>query len=133
MPLIDNRLLDCSSEPEITENFNRVLSLLDSAVATMSALSGSISDLSGDMAGLSGLSGAVATLGGITTRTVTFDSDGGTEIAAQVVVYGGVATLPEAPTKEGNTFVGWFSGETEYIFTTEVKADVTLTAHWTAE
>lgn len=130
MPLIDNRLLDCSSEPEITENFNRVLSLLDSAVATMSALSGSISDLSG---GVDGLSGAVATLGGITTRTVTFDSDGGTEIAAQVVVYGGVATQPEAPTKEGNTFVGWFSGETEYIFTTEVKADVTLTAHWTAE
>lgn len=29
MPKIDERLLDCDSKEEITENFNRILALID--------------------------------------------------------------------------------------------------------
>lgn len=64
--------------------------------------------------------------------TVTFDSVGGTEIAAQDVRYNGFATEPEAPKKEGNTFLGWYVGEAAdaYDFTTPVTGNLVLTAKW---
>ncbi|KAF5057844.1 Listeria-Bacteroides repeat domain [anaerobic digester metagenome] len=123
MPVIDSRLLDCDGEPEYTENFNRVLALIDALRADMTSAQGAISSTSD----------ALDALEALTTRTVTFDSDGGTEGVQQIVVYGGVATEPTAPTKEGYTFGGWYSGETVYDFATAVKADLTLTAHWTEE
>ena len=123
MPVIDSRLLDCSSEQEVTENFNRIIALIDTLRADMTSAQGAISSTSD----------ALDALEALTTRTVTFDSDGGTEVVQQIVVYGGVATEPTAPTKEGYTFGGWFSGETVYDFATAVKADLTLTAHWTEE
>lgn len=123
MPVIDSRLLDCSSEPEVTENFNRIIALIDTLRADMTSAQGAISSTSD----------ALDALEALTTRTVTFDSDGGTEVVQQIVVYGGVATEPTAPTKEGYTFGGWYSGETVYDFATAVKADLTLTAHWTEE
>lgn len=123
MPVIDSRLLDCSSEPEVTENFNRIIALIDTLRADMTSAQGAISSTSD----------ALDALEALTTRTVTFDSDGGTEVVQQIVVFGGVATEPTAPTKEGYTFGGWYSGETVYDFATAVKADLTLTAHWTEE
>lgn len=123
MPVIDSRLLDCSSEPEVTENFNRIIALIDTLRADMTSAQGAISSTSD----------ALDALEALTARTVTFDSDGGTEVVQQIVVYGGVATEPTAPTKEGYTFGGWYSGETVYDFATAVKADLTLTAHWTEE
>lgn len=123
MPVIDSRLLDCSSEQEVTENFNRIIALIDTLRADMTSAQGAISSTSD----------ALDALEALTTRTVTFDSDGGTEVVQQIVVYGGVATEPTAPTKEGYTFGGWYSGETVYDFATAVKADLTLTAHWTEE
>ena len=64
--------------------------------------------------------------------TVTFDFVGGTEIAAQDVRYNGFATEPEAPKKEGNTFIGWYVGEAAeaYDFATPVTGDLVLTAKW---
>lgn len=123
MPVIDSRLLDCSSEPEVTENLNRIIALIDTLRADMTSAQGAISSTSD----------ALDALEALTTRTVTFDSDGGTEVVQKIVVYGGVATEPTAPTKEGYTFGGWYSGETVYDFATAVKADLTLTAHWTEE
>ena len=121
MPVIDSRLLDCDGEPEYTENFNRVLALIDALHADMTTVQGVAS----------GAASALDALEAITTRVVTFDSDGGTAVEAQIVVYGGIAAEPTAPTKEGYTFVGWYNGETVYDFTTAVKVDLTLTAHWT--
>ena len=63
--------------------------------------------------------------------TVTFDTDGGSAIDAQKVAYGGKATAPEAPTRSGYTFAGWYLGNEKYNFNTPVTADLTLTAHWT--
>ncbi len=63
--------------------------------------------------------------------TVTFDADGGSAVDTQTVAHGATATAPEAPTKEGYTFAGWFVGETAYDFSTAVTADVTVKATWT--
>ena len=63
--------------------------------------------------------------------TVTFDTDGGSAIDAQKVAYGGKATAPEAPTRSGYTFDGWYLGNTKYDFNTTVTKNITLTAHWT--
>ena len=63
--------------------------------------------------------------------TVTFDTDGGSAIDAQKVAYGGKATAPEAPTRSGYTFAGWYLGDTKYTFDTPVTKNITLIAHWT--
>ena len=66
--------------------------------------------------------------------TVTFHSNGGTEVASQTVNEGGKATRPDDPTKTGFTFAGWYSDEalaTAYDFTTPVTGNLTLYAKWT--
>ena len=65
--------------------------------------------------------------------TVTYDSDGGSAVAPQTVDWNTAATLPDAPTKEGYDFAGWYFGDTAYDFSTPVKADLTLTAKWTVK
>ncbi len=66
-----------------------------------------------------------------TAFNVTFFSDGGSEIDAQLVLEGKTATKPENPEKEGYTFAGWFSGDDEFDFSTILTQDVQLLAHWT--
>ena len=70
---------------------------------------------------------------GVTKYDVTFNSDGGSEVAAQSVEDGAVATEPTAPTKDGFDFVGWFleGSEVAYDFATPVTSAITLTAKWT--
>ena len=58
--------------------------------------------------------------------TVTFLTDGGTEIAPQTVEEDGFVTLPTT-TKEGFSFNGW-----DYDFTTPITKDKTISASWTA-
>ena len=43
--------------------------------------------------------------------TVTFDSNGGTDVPAQELMYGDYVAEPEPPTREGYTFAGWFKDE----------------------
>ena len=43
------------------------------------------------------------------TFTVTFDSNGGSEVPSQKVEAGGTVTMPDAPTKDGYVFAGWFT------------------------
>ena len=62
--------------------------------------------------------------------TVTFDSDGGSEVAAQTFIEGGKAEKPADPTKDGAFFKGWFLGDAEYDFETVVNENITLTAKW---
>ena len=68
-----------------------------------------------------------------TTHTVTFNSLGGSEVATQKVADGKKATRPVAPTREGYSFVGWFTDEAltqSYNFSTPVTEDITLRAKW---
>lgn len=70
-----------------------------------------------------------------TVHTVTFDTDGGSEVPNQSIEAGECAVQPDNPTKDGFTFAGWFSDAdlTEaYDFSTPVYADFTLYAKWEA-
>ena len=64
-----------------------------------------------------------------TSRTVTFDTNGGSAVDAQTVAYGGTITSA-VPTKTGYTFAGWYLGRESFAPDTPVTADLALTAHW---
>ncbi len=64
------------------------------------------------------------------TFTVTFDSDGGSDVSSQSIVTGYAATFPTNPTKEGKIFFGWYADEKLYDFTSAVTRDVALKAKW---
>lgn len=67
--------------------------------------------------------------------TLTFDANGGTPVPAQRVAYGGTATEPAPPTRDGFTFAGWYlvlpEAEIPFVFGTAVVEDMPLKAHWT--
>lgn len=60
------------------------------------------------------------------TYTITFDTAGGSEIAPITQDYGTVITAPEAPTREGYTFIGW----DKEIPKTMPAENITLKARW---
>lgn len=72
----------------------------------------------------------VASCGKSKKFTVTFNSDGGTEVASQTVKNGMMATDPGDPTKDGYTFLGWYNGDTKWSFSNAVSGNITLTARW---
>ena len=61
--------------------------------------------------------------------TVTFQSEGGSEVASQIRA-NTPAARPADPTKEGYTFIGWYNGESEWNFADAVTEALTLTAKW---
>lgn len=67
---------------------------------------------------------------------VTFDTEGGSEIAAQRLKHGELAKEPEIPLKPGYTFCGWITSEDESLAkewnfaTDKVENDMTLYAVW---
>jgi len=68
--------------------------------------------------------------------TVSFNTDGGSEIANQKVRSGNGAIQPASPTKEGNVFAGWYADSeltTVYVFGTPVTANTTIYAKWEVE
>ena len=69
------------------------------------------------------------------THTVTFNSNGGTEIAPKQVVSGVKITEPSTPTKDKYLFRGWYEDSTfskEFDFNTPITSDMTLYAKWEA-
>ena len=65
----------------------------------------------------------------INQYTITFDTDGGTEIAPIIADYGAEINAPEAPTKEGYVFVGW----DKEIPTTMPAENLSIKAKWKAK
>ena len=59
---------------------------------------------------------------------VTFDTDGGNEIAKQIVNYGETVKQPANPTKSGNKFASWTLGGKVFSFSTKVTKDIKLKA-----
>ena len=79
------------------------------------------------------------------TVTVTFDSNGGSEVDSQVIDKGSKAEEPEEPTNGKLTFIGWFIDPTienlydfdndkinSFDFSSAIEKDTKLTAVWTA-
>ncbi|WP_214626762.1 InlB B-repeat-containing protein [Paenibacillus agaridevorans] len=70
----------------------------------------------------------------LNTYTVSFESNGGSAVESATVEHGDTVEAPEAPTRTGYAFGGWYTDEelTEpYVFTTVVTGNVTLYAKWT--
>lgn len=65
------------------------------------------------------------------TYTVTFDSNGGSDVPSQEVESGNKATKPSDPVKDGFTFDGWLdnNGNT-FNFDTPIMSNITLYANW---
>lgn len=67
------------------------------------------------------------------TFTVTFESNGGSEVDPITVEAGSTVTQPEDPTKENCTFVGWYysDGFSEgYDFDQQIHSDTIVYAKW---
>ena len=62
--------------------------------------------------------------------TVTFDSNGGSEITSRRVGENGSVIKPTDPTREGYTYLGWYLNGEEFDFNTKITSDITLTARW---
>ena len=62
----------------------------------------------------------------INLYTITFDTNGGSEIAPITQDYGTNITVPADPTREGYTFIGWDKA----IPTTMPAENITVTAQW---
>ena len=62
---------------------------------------------------------------------IRFNPDNGTSVTSQIIVSGGCATEPIAPTKANYIFAGWYkNSSTKWDFSTPITADITLTAKW---
>ena len=66
----------------------------------------------------------------IPTYTVTFDSDGGSEVPVQTVNAGEKATKPADPTRDGYDFTGWKKDGADFSFDTPINGNITLKAEW---
>ena len=66
--------------------------------------------------------------------TVTFDAHGGSPVPERRVLYGDTAPRPEAPTRGGYVFAGWYADKslaTPWNFPTDrVTGSITLHARW---
>ncbi len=67
----------------------------------------------------------------IKNHTVSFNSDGGSQVESVIAVDGTKIAAPVNPIKEGAEFLGWFLGDTKWNFTENaITEDLTLTAKW---
>jgi len=69
----------------------------------------------------------------INSYTISFNSNGGSSVNSIIGDYESSTIQPDNPTKEGYTFIGWFSDielATPYTFTTMPAENITLYAKW---
>lgn len=69
----------------------------------------------------------------VTDRTVSFNTNGGSDISDITVENGGTISAPADPVREGYTFDGWYADKElteEYDFGSAVTENITLYAKW---
>lgn len=66
--------------------------------------------------------------------TMSFESNGGSEVASIIKAGGATITAPTAPTRQYYTFAGWYDNAeltgSAYVFATMPQADIKLYAKW---
>ena len=66
--------------------------------------------------------------------TITFDSQGGTDVPAQQQNYGELLDVPAPPTREGYRFTGWYKDHACFeqwnVEIETIETDITLYAGW---
>ena len=62
--------------------------------------------------------------------TISFDSNGGSEVTSITDEYGKQVKAPTAPTKEDHAFLGWYLNNQPYTFTTISNQNIELVAKW---
>ena len=75
---------------------------------------------------------ACGDVNGDTKYTVTFESDGGSDVQTQSVLAGAMAAEPAVPTRTGFEFVHWVNAANDAVwdFNTPVTENITLKAVW---
>lgn len=66
----------------------------------------------------------------IQTYTVSFNSDGGSNVDPQRITYGDYVSEPEEPTRKYYDFIGWYFDDVLYDFSKPVTSNLTLIAKW---
>ena len=67
--------------------------------------------------------------------TVSFDTNGGSQIESQEILSGSTAVRPDDPTRDNFIFINWYADpslSSIYDFNTPVRAEITLYAGWNA-
>ncbi|OXN00833.1 InlB B-repeat-containing protein [Bifidobacterium vansinderenii] len=87
--------------------------------------------------GADGVKGSFGLMRQVGDMTVTFNANGGSDVAAQTVEWNDKAAKPADPTRDGYTFTGWYSDEAlthAWDFDADaVTGNVTLYAGWTKQ
>ena len=70
-------------------------------------------------------------------KWITYDTNGGSIVNPDYVLYNGKTVEPKEPTKRGYTFDGWYTDKdctsgNEFTFGDTLASDITLYAKWTA-
>lgn len=94
----EGALRDTAPEPRYRGSNN----MYRGVTISVKALTGAI------LAGLAALALAIVFLAGSGGFTVTFETDGGSQVPAQTCRYGELVRRPEDPVKEGYVFDGWY-------------------------
>ncbi len=65
-----------------------------------------------------------------TIYSVTFNSNGGSNVRTIKVEAGKKITAPASPVRDGYNFVGWYLGNNVFDFREAINSDITLEARW---
>lgn len=68
--------------------------------------------------------------GGKVTYVVNFNTDGGNSVSNQIINKDGTITKPQDPVRDGYKFLGWYSNNVLFDFSTPVTINLELVAKW---
>lgn len=68
--------------------------------------------------------------GGKVTYVVNFNTDGGNSVSNQIINKDGTITKPQDPVRDGYKFLGWYSNNVLFDFSTPVTTNLELVAKW---
>ncbi len=66
----------------------------------------------------------------VVLHTITFDSNGGSEVAFQKIYEGTTVSPVKSPKMDGYGFDGWYLNDELFDFNKKIYEDITLKAHW---